>query len=175
VSGSRSPIGLSVAGSAVAVHRGGGRLWNATDAGRGGGMAPALPPTLGRDREQTEVGPVRDPRDEVVEDRRPWGRFRRYAYNETCTVKIIEVEAGERLSLQLHRNRDEMWVVLDDGLEVELDGETTRATSGQEFLVRRGTTHRVAGGEKGGRFLEIAFGEFDEDDIERLDDDYGRT
>jgi mannose-6-phosphate isomerase len=116
-----------------------------------------------------------DPRDRIVEDRRPWGRFRRYAYNEQCTVKVIEVEAGERLSLQRHRNRDELWVVLDDTLDIEIDGEVFSAKEGEEFLIRRGSSHRVSAPRGRGRFVEVAFGEFDEDDIERLEDAYGRA
>ena len=114
-------------------------------------------------------------RREVLHDERPWGSFRRYADNETCTVKVIEVRPGEALSLQRHRHRDELWVALDAGLVVTIDDEVTVAERGQEFFVPRGAVHRVAGAADGpARFLEVAFGEFDEDDIERLDDRYGR-
>lgn len=115
------------------------------------------------------------PQDRIVHDDRPWGWFRRYAQNEVCTVKVIEVRPGEALSRQRHRHRDELWVALDAGLQVELDGETTVAERGQEFFVPRGCVHRVTGPDDGpGRFMEVAFGEFDEGDIERLDDRYGR-
>lgn len=112
---------------------------------------------------------------EILHDDRPWGWFRRYADNEQCTVKIIEVRPGESLSLQRHRHRDELWVALDAGLVVTVDDEVTVAERGQEFFVPRGAVHRVAGGTDGpARFMEVAFGEFDEDDIERLEDRYGR-
>lgn len=112
---------------------------------------------------------------EILHDDRPWGSFRRYADNEVCTVKIIEVRPGQALSLQRHRNRDELWVALDAGLVVTIDDQETVAERGQEFFVPRGAVHRVACGTHGpGRFMEVAFGEFDEDDIERLDDRYGR-
>lgn len=116
-----------------------------------------------------------DPREHIVEDARPWGRFRQYAHNQNVTVKVIEVHAGEKLSLQRHGQRDELWVVLDAGLVIEIGDDTVTADRGDEFLIPRGTTHRVSGGETGGRFLEVAFGEFDEDDIERLEDVYGRA
>ena len=115
-----------------------------------------------------------DPRPNVVVDHRPWGNFRQYTLNEPSTVKIITVTAGESLSLQRHEHRDELWIVLDDGLLIEVDGTTTQASAGDEFFVPRGAVHRVSGGEHGGRFLEVAFGRFDEDDIERLEDRYGR-
>lgn len=111
---------------------------------------------------------------EILHDDRPWGWFRRYADNEQCTVKVIEVKPGEALSLQRHRNRDELWVALDAGLVVTIDDDTVVAERGQEFFVPRGAVHRVAGGDQPARFLEVAFGEFDEDDIERLEDRYGR-
>jgi mannose-6-phosphate isomerase len=111
---------------------------------------------------------------EVVVDERPWGRFRQYTHNRPTTVKLITVEAGQQLSLQRHAHRDELWVVLDAGLTVEVGGEVTEAVEGAEFFIPRGTVHRVGGGTSGGRFLEIAFGDFDEDDIERLEDRYGR-
>lgn len=117
---------------------------------------------------------TRDPREDIVEDLRPWGRFRQYAHNQPVTVKIIEVSAGEKLSLQRHELRDELWVALDTGLEIEIGDARVTAEAGQEFLVPRGTVHRVHGGPAGGRFLEVAFGTFDEDDIERLEDAYGR-
>ncbi|TVR27818.1 MAG: mannose-6-phosphate isomerase [Nitriliruptor sp.] len=118
--------------------------------------------------------PHADPRANVVVDHRPWGNFRQYTLNEPSTVKIITVVAGESLSLQRHEHRDELWIALDDGLLFEIDGTTTQASTGDEFFVTRGAVHRVAGGDHGGRFLEVAFGHFDEQDIERLEDRYGR-
>ena len=117
-----------------------------------------------------------DPRDDIRVDERPWGRFTQYAMNRTCTVKVIRVEPGEQLSLQRHRNRDELWVALDEGLEFSIGEDVFAAEVGDPHLVPAGMLHRVRGtGEGGARFLEVAFGEFDEDDIERLDDAYGRA
>jgi mannose-6-phosphate isomerase len=115
-----------------------------------------------------------DPRPDALVDHRPWGSFRQYTLNEPSTVKLITLAAGEALSLQRHEHRDELWVVLDDGLLVEIDGTTIEARAGEECFVPRGAVHRVSGGAHGGRFLEIAFGRFDEQDIERLEDRYGR-
>lgn len=113
---------------------------------------------------------------DIVHDDRPWGWFRQYAHNAQCTVKVIEVQPGQTLSLQRHRHRDELWVVLDAGLRITVDDETVVAHRGQEFFVPRGSLHRVAGADdEPARFLEVAFGEFDEDDIERLEDAYGRA
>ncbi len=107
---------------------------------------------------------------------KPWGRFEQYTHNLPSTVKIITVEPGGRLSRQYHHRRDELWVVLDDGIEVELGGDVMRPQPGEELYIPRGTVHRLSGaGERAARVLEISFGEFDEEDIVRLEDVYGRA
>jgi mannose-6-phosphate isomerase len=121
------------------------------------------------------VDAVTDRRQDVVLDRRPWGSFRQYTSNDRTTVKLITVDAGQQLSLQRHAARDELWVVLDDGLEVQIGDEVTRAAAGDEFFIPRGTLHRVGAGATRGRFVEVCFGVFDEADIERVEDSYGRA
>ena len=116
-----------------------------------------------------------DPRDHIETDERPWGRFTRYAYNERCTVKVIEVAADGVLSLQRHTKRDELWVALDPGLTFIIGDDEHAPAVGEPYLVPAGAVHRVRAGATAGRFLEVAFGEFDEDDIERLEDAYGRS
>ncbi len=107
-------------------------------------------------------------------DIRPWGQFERFTLNEKSTVKIITVNAGEAFSLQTHEKRDEFWRVLSGYGMVTVGEKEEEANPGDEFFIPRGTTHRAEGGEEGLVFLEIAFGEFDEHDIKRLDDKYGR-
>lgn len=111
----------------------------------------------------------------ITQDERPWGGFRQFAHNALCTVKVLTVADGQLLSLQSHRNRDELWVVLDEGLQIEIDGEKTVAHPGDEFVIARGARHRVGSVGGTGRILEISFGDFDEDDIERYEDVYGRS
>jgi len=120
-------------------------------------------------------------RDPVVFDKRPWGWFHQYTLNEKSTVKIITVMPGEQLSRQVHKNRDELWVPLDDGLEVKLDemGWSQMRFNECESMpiqIPRGRVHCVRNVSENmmARFLEIALGDFDEDDIERLEDNYGR-
>ena len=108
--------------------------------------------------------------------RRPWGQFTQYCLNEPVTVKIITVDAGSELSLQRHRRRSELWIALDPTLQVEIDARAWRPAVDEEVWIPAGATHRLsAPGAQSGRVLEVAFGHFDEDDIERLDDAYGRT
>lgn len=119
--------------------------------------------------------PQDDPRSLIYREQRPWGAFRRFTHNQASTVKIITVNPGQVLSLQLHRRRDELWVVLDPGLQVTVGERTWRPEPCEEIYIPRRTRHRAAGaGPRPSRWLEIAFGEFDEEDIVRLEDLYGR-
>ena len=117
-----------------------------------------------------------DRRPPSVKVERPWGNFEQYTHNLTSTVKVITVVPGGVLSRQYHHKRDELWVVLDAGACVELDGEVLHPEPGEKLFIPRETVHRLSSvGEREARVLEISFGEFDEDDIVRLDDVYGRA
>ena len=108
-------------------------------------------------------------------DIRPWGMFERFTLNEKSTVKVITVKQGEAFSLQTHESREEFWHVLEGSGVITVGEERHDVAVGDEFLIPTGTKHRAEGGEGGLKFLEIAFGEFDEGDIERLEDKYGRV
>jgi mannose-6-phosphate isomerase len=111
----------------------------------------------------------------VVPSDRPWGSFQQFVHNEAVTVKIITVAPLQRLSLQRHTHRDEFWQVIDGPADIEVGGHSTSVDTDGRAWIPRGSTHRL--GNRGAtpvRVLEIAFGHFDEDDIERLDDDYAR-
>ena len=118
-----------------------------------------------------------DRRPQSVKVEKPWGSFERYTHNLASTVKIITVAPGGTLSSQYHHRRDELWVVLDAGARVELDGEAVCPGVGEELFIPRGTAHRLSAAEGGGpvRVLEVSFGEFEEGDIVRLEDAYGRV
>lgn len=118
----------------------------------------------------------RDRRDDVHVEHRPWGRFQQFCLNEATTVKVITVEAGQRLSLQRHQHRAELWQALDDGLEVTVGDRTWAARRDELVWVPVGATHRLTNpGPRDARVLELGFGHFDEQDIERLQDDYSRS
>ena len=117
----------------------------------------------------------RDPTDDIFVAERPWGTFQQFVSNEQVTVKIITVEPSHRLSLQRHNHRGEMWQVLDVPIDITVDDQTWTAEVGETVWVPRGSTHRMGNsGSQPGRLLEVAFGHFDEGDIERLQDDYAR-
>lgn len=113
--------------------------------------------------------------DDVLITERPWGQFQQFVSNEPVTVKIITVNPGHRLSLQTHGHRDEMWQVLDVPIDIQTDDRTWTAEPGERIWVAQGCLHRMGNsGTHPGRVLELAFGIFDEGDIERLQDDYAR-
>ena len=108
---------------------------------------------------------------------KPWGSFDQYILNGLCTVKILTCNPGQKLSLQRHKQRNELWVALDAGVVVELDGRILTPDKGTEVWLPVGSTHRLScspGSAKPVRVLEISLGTFDENDIERIEDVYGR-
>jgi mannose-6-phosphate isomerase len=114
-------------------------------------------------------------RDQIVEDIRPWGRFRSYPYQLGSTVKIITVDPGQSLSLQYHRRRAEFWVILDPGLEVTVGEIVSRPDAGRELYIPREALHRVrCVGNLPARIMEIWIGDPDESDIVRVKDEYQR-
>jgi mannose-1-phosphate guanylyltransferase/mannose-1-phosphate guanylyltransferase/mannose-6-phosphate isomerase len=106
---------------------------------------------------------------------RPWGSFDRFTHNEISTVKIITVNAGEAFSLQRHHSRSEWWKILSGSGIVTIDGVENSAQPGDEYVIPQGSVHRASAGTEPLTFLEIAFGQFEESDIERLEDKYGRN
>lgn len=106
---------------------------------------------------------------------RPWGSFDRFTANELSTVKILHVLPGKRLSLQRHAHRSEWWKILTGSGYVEIDGVHREVAVGDEIEIPVGITHRIGADTEVMSWLEIALGTFDENDIERLEDDFGRV
>ncbi len=106
---------------------------------------------------------------------RPWGSFRQFTDNEPSTVKLLFVRDGKQCSLQHHKHRAEFWRVLSGTPDVRIGDAVTHARQGDEFTVPVGVSHRITaiGGDV--TCLEVSFGAFDENDIVREQDDYGRT
>ena len=71
---------------------------------------------------------------------RPWGWFSQYAHNQEVTVSLMTVKPGQRLSLQSHTGRAELWIVLDDGAAVQVGDETLYPRAGDEVVAPRGRT-----------------------------------
>ena len=105
---------------------------------------------------------------------KPWGRFERFTYNELSTVKLLYIKKGESLSLQYHNKRNEFWKIVNGNPLIEIDGRIINARPLDEFEIQALSKHRISAPNDDVVFLEIATGEFDEDDIIRLEDKYSR-
>ncbi|SDT02563.1 Mannose-6-phosphate isomerase, cupin superfamily [Nocardioides scoriae] len=107
---------------------------------------------------------------------RPWGSWHVVDEREGYKVKRIEVEPGRRLSLQTHEHRSEHWVVVR-GVATAVVGDTTRqVAAGGSVDVALGERHRLANqGQELLVIIEVQLGSYTgEDDICRLEDDFGR-
>lgn len=110
-------------------------------------------------------------------DTRPWGEWMVIDAGAGYVVKRIIVRPGQRLSLQRHRHRDEHWVVVA-GTALVTRGDATGALGvGGTAFIARGETHRLANpGSEDVVLIEVQLGALlSEDDIERLEDAYGRV
>ncbi len=110
-------------------------------------------------------------------DRRPWGKFTVLDEGQGFKVKRIEVMAGKRLSYQKHAQRAEHWVVVHGTAKVTIDGRDVIVEAGQAIDIAVGSAHRVENpGKESLVFIEVQRGNYlGEDDIVRLQDDFGRA
>ena len=110
-------------------------------------------------------------------DRRPWGTFTVLDEGDGFKVKRIEVLPGKRLSYQQHAQRAEHWVVVQGNAKVTLDGQDVIVKPGEAIDIAVGTAHRVENpGDELLVFIEVQRGNYlGEDDIVRLQDDFGRV
>jgi mannose-6-phosphate isomerase len=110
-------------------------------------------------------------------DQRPWGTFTVLDEGEGFKVKRIEVYPGKRLSYQKHSQRAEHWVVVKGTAKVTLDDRDMLVEAGEAIDIRIGAAHRVENpGEQTLIFIEVQRGSYlGEDDIVRLQDDFGRV
>ena len=110
-------------------------------------------------------------------DQRPWGSYTVLDEGTDYKVKRLEVLPEKRLSYQKHARRTEHWFVVRGTAKVTLNGEEFLVKAGESIDVPVGTAHRVENPEKELLvFIETQTGDyFGEDDIVRLEDDFGRT
>lgn len=113
------------------------------------------------------------PRHNITEFR-PWGNFERFTLNEKSTVKILTIYPKESPSVQYHHKRDEFWKVIKGKILIRLGDKEIEAIEGDEFVIPRKMIHTATAVNQIAKILEISFGDFDEEDIVRLEDKYGR-
>ena len=107
---------------------------------------------------------------------RPWGSWHVLDVEDGFKIKRIHVNPGSRLSLQTHEHRSEHWVVINGVATATVDGSTTQVSKGESIDVPLGAQHRLANeGDEELVIVEVQLGGYTgEDDIVRLQDDYGR-
>jgi mannose-6-phosphate isomerase-like protein (cupin superfamily) len=123
----------------------------------------------------SENDPVDAPADK--RDERPWGSYLVLDEGEDYKVKRIEVLPGKRLSYQRHARRSEHWFVARGRAKVTLNDREILVKTGESIDIPVTAKHRVENpGQELLIFIETQTGDyFGEDDIERLDDDFGRS
>ena len=110
-------------------------------------------------------------------EERPWGSWHVIDVNHGYKIKRIHVSPGCRLSYQTHNHRSEHWVVVFGKATCTIDGALIVAGPGESVDVPQGAKHRLANeGPEELVIVEVQHGAYTgEDDIERLEDDYGRS
>ena len=130
----------------------------------------------------------------IVIQRRPWGTVEVLNQQKNCSVRILTIEADQKLSFQRHLVRDEFFISLDENIGLEICSDTLDdlpdntdindikgiksliLEKGDYILIPKGIWHRTKASKDRVRLLEIGYGAYDQNkDIERLDDKFGRT
>ncbi len=111
-----------------------------------------------------------------VDEERPWGYYKVLCDEKDHKVKRIIVHPGRRLSLQRHRSRSEHWFILSGEGIVTLDDSEISVKRGQSVDIPVYSLHRIMNtGKDDLAIIEVQSGsDFSEDDVERIEDDYGR-
>jgi mannose-6-phosphate isomerase len=110
----------------------------------------------------------------VQEVDRPWGFFKQYANNKPSTISLMTVHSYKQLSLQSHTRRAELWIILDAGAVVQVGEDILHPNPGDEIWIPAAAKHRLSSTGPTVRVLEVAFGDWQQEDITRYEDDFGR-
>tara|TARA_R110002074_G_scaffold306041_1_gene477100 strand:- start:1466 stop:1843 length:378 start_codon:yes stop_codon:yes gene_type:complete len=112
-----------------------------------------------------------------VTDIRPWGYFLVISNEQDYKIKKIIINPKSRLSYQYHNKRQETWVILSGNGIVTIDSNISKVYPGSQILIPPKSKHRIenTSNTENLEFIEVQTGEyFGEDDIVRIQDDYGR-
>jgi len=106
---------------------------------------------------------------------RPWGTYEVLIDEPNYKVKRIIVRKGSRFSLQYHHLRSEYWAIVGGRGYVQTEDSVISAIPGMCFFIPKGQVHRATSSSEDLIFIETQIGECNEDDIVRIEDDYGRV
>lgn len=126
---------------------------------------------------------IMDSKSNPIIEHRPWGTYQVLTENSHTKVKQIVVHKEHRLSYQSHQHRSETWTIVKGRAVVTVEGNDQVLEEKETIFIPQGAKHRIANAStirKGENsdliFIEVQHGDsFDEDDIERFDDDYSRV
>ncbi len=112
----------------------------------------------------------------MQENQRPWGRYEILFREPGLQIKRIEIHPGLRFSLQKHQKRSERWVLVSGVGLATIGSKEVPVKKGSFLEIPIGEIHRLKNtGKTPLVFIEIQFGDYlGEDDIVRLEDDFGR-
>lgn len=135
--------------------------------------------SVGGEKVRSSSELVQQAHDKMITTHRPWGSFKKLGEFEEAYLKTLHVHEGATLSLQRHQQRAETWLLLSGDVQAVRGKDITaleiyELEPGVPFHVPLGHLHRLSS-RKGGVVAEISIGKFDENDIERIEDVYGRT
>ena len=121
---------------------------------------------------------IRDASRNFVRSIRPWGEFYGWDAGKDWKLKTIYIAPGKRLSLQYHHHREEHWMLVEGDATATIHDKSGKPQvipmkKGEPLHVDVKAVHRLES-KKGGIIVEIALGDFDENDIVRIEDDHGR-
>jgi mannose-6-phosphate isomerase-like protein (cupin superfamily) len=107
--------------------------------------------------------------------KKPWGGYEVLLDSETYKVKRITVDPYQQFSLQYHNKRIEHWVIVEGGGKVIVNNSEHIALPRSSWYIKEKSIHRATAASDGLVFIETQIGECHEDDIVRIQDDYGRV
>ncbi len=124
-----------------------------------------------------EESDLKESRRTATEETRPWGGFSVLEDRPTHKVKRIWVHPGQRLSYQKRFRRSEHWIIVEGRARITVDGKEILLGPGESVEIPLEAAHRIENiGDTEITFIEVQTGDyFGEDDIVRLEDDYGRA
>ena len=106
---------------------------------------------------------------------KPWGWYQTMDAGSSYKVKRIFVNPESRFSLQYHNHREEFWTIVEGSGYLTRGDKEYKVKPGDSCHIPVQTLHRMEGGQNGVLFIEVQRGECYEEDIVRLEDDYGRV
>ncbi|MBI2632958.1 MAG: phosphomannose isomerase type II C-terminal cupin domain [Parcubacteria group bacterium] len=108
--------------------------------------------------------------------RKPWGAFYDLAEKkQRWHLKILVIKKGQRLSLQTHTHRSELWIVAEGKAKVQKGNKVFIVTPQKSIFIEKKEKHHIAALTDAVILVEISFGNHKEKDITRFADDYGRS